>query len=318
MPGRIEVFNEQAKKRELTGDGRMRIPVPELPAWPGLAGHPVTVGGVTVTAADAARAAGILATSGSTAIAAPLRAAGNPLGECDYWAVVWAYHEQAGSSESPVMAERAAHVERAVQVERAVLGECAAPDERAVTCESPVDKERIRRRGAAGRPSAKTAFCAALAAVVDAARREFLGSALAAFRADERYAAAMASDAMTARRRAHANAAREQIRLAADRAVRECRAHDGQFSCDTPAACGTGGCRFADPRFRDLDVPAPPGRRQRPANHITSKTAGGGTFSEAAALAAWLDRHPYRAAITVADGDGCAGSEPPVPGEAAA
>lgn len=163
------------------------------------------------------------------------------------------------------------------------------------------------QRGCAGRHVAKTAFCEALCAAVEQARAAFWRSAMAAFSRDERYAAAIAEEAVSVLRRKHARTAREQLRQAADAAMVMCRAAAGDFACANAAACGTGSCRFADPRFTSLTVPAPSGRRARPANHASS--GGHGTFSEAAALAAWLEKHPYRPHISVRDADGCAAAE---------
>jgi hypothetical protein len=155
------------------------------------------------------------------------------------------------------------------------------------------------RRGCAGRHVAKTAFCDALCTAVEQARKSFWAAAMSAFSADERYAAAIAEEAVSVRRRRHARVARDQLRQAADAAMAMCRAAAGEFSCANPAACGTGSCRFADARFTTLTMPAPSGRRARPVNHT------GGTYSESVALAAWLERHPYKPAITVRDADAC-------------
>lgn len=241
---------------------------PPSPAWPGLAVQAVVVGGVTCTVADACAAARTLAASGSSAIRQLLRAAGNPLSACDYWAAAGPY---LAAARAPV---------------------------------SQGGLEPTHRRGCAGRHVAKTAFCEALCDAVESAARSFWAAAMKAFGSDERYAAQMAEDAVSVRRNRYARHAREQLRQAGDAAMAVCRASAGQFSCGTAAACGTGSCRFADPRFARLDVPAPAGRTSRPANH-----AAGGTWSENAALAAWLEEHPWKPRITVSDCDACVAAD---------
>jgi hypothetical protein len=59
--------------------------------WPSLAERPVTVGGAVVSYAEALRAAEILAVSRTSAIMPVLRAAGNPLFRCDYFAAASPY-----------------------------------------------------------------------------------------------------------------------------------------------------------------------------------------------------------------------------------
>jgi hypothetical protein len=54
--------------------------------WPALAGHQVQIGGLSVSAADAARALAVLALSRTSAIAPVLRAIASPLAGCDYFA----------------------------------------------------------------------------------------------------------------------------------------------------------------------------------------------------------------------------------------
>lgn len=65
--------------------------------WPSLAVREVTVGGVTVSFAEALRAAEILRGSRTSAIAPVLRAAGSPLAGCDYFAAAAPYLEAARS-----------------------------------------------------------------------------------------------------------------------------------------------------------------------------------------------------------------------------
>jgi hypothetical protein len=63
--------------------------------WPSLAVRKVTVGGTTVTFADALHAAEILRDSRTSAIQPVLRAAGSPLAACDYFAAAAPYLEAA-------------------------------------------------------------------------------------------------------------------------------------------------------------------------------------------------------------------------------
>jgi hypothetical protein len=150
-------------------------------------------------------------------------------------------------------------------------------------------------------PNAKQSFAravhAALSAQVAAEQREVWG----ALRRDERYAAAIASDAVAARVRAHAAAARARVRAAVTSAVARCEAQGS--GCSLAAACGTGQCPFAPEELRDCTEPAAPGRLARPARH--ARAAEG--FSDAPA-AAWLAAaRPWRPAVEVSDSDtaGC-------------
>lgn len=227
-----------------------------LPPWPGLAAALVTLGGVTVTLAEAAEAARVLRDSRSSAIAALLRAAGSPLASCDYWAAARPYLPAA----------------------RLAL-------------------EATHKRGCAGRHVAKTAFCEAVCAAVARAVASFLDDAVAALSADHRIAAEIAADAVACRRRELAQRARRQLLASVTGAVRQCQRSKGA-PCNRQAACGTGTCPFATPQFAGRDIPAGPGKRERPAGHVP-----GGTFSEVPALEAWLAAHPYRPSFTVSDGD---------------
>jgi hypothetical protein len=150
-------------------------------------------------------------------------------------------------------------------------------------------------------PNAKQSFAravhAALSAQVAAEQREVWG----ALRRDERYAAAIASDAVAARVRAHAAAARARVRAAVTSAVARCEAQGS--GCSLAAACGTGQCPFAPEELRDCTESAAPGRLARPARH--ARAAEG--FSDAPA-AAWLAAaRPWRPAVEVSDSDtaGC-------------
>lgn len=102
---------------------------------------------------------------------------------------------------------------------------------------------------------------------------------------------------MALRARSHAAGIRSAVRSAVSRAIAACNARRGEFSCTELSACGTGGCRFAQPPYRELDAPAGPGRLIRPGNH---SRAGQG-FSEAAAAGQLTQVRPWRAGVPVAD-----------------
>jgi len=153
------------------------------------------------------------------------------------------------------------------------------------------------RSGAAGRHVTKIAFLAAIEAELDAAVREELGYALAALAGDERYATAIAREAVVLRERAHAAGIRSTVRAAVSRAVAACAARAAEFSCGLATACGTGACRFAQGPYRAITVPAGPGRIARPVNHVQP----GQGFSEAAAAAQLAQARPWRAGVPVSD-----------------
>jgi hypothetical protein len=153
------------------------------------------------------------------------------------------------------------------------------------------------RAGAAGRHVTKWAFLAAISGELSAARERELASWRAALATDERYAAAIARDAVAVRERVHLAGIRSSVRAAVTRAVAACSARAGEFTCAETGACGTGTCRFSQPPYRALDVPAGPGRMIRPRNH---EQAGAG-FSEAQAAAQLAEAVPWRAGVPVAD-----------------
>jgi hypothetical protein len=153
------------------------------------------------------------------------------------------------------------------------------------------------RAGAAGRHVTKWAFLAAVSAALSAARERELDSWRSALATDERYAAAIARDAVALRQRAHAAGIRSALRAAVARAVSACSAAAGQFTCTEASACGTGQCRLAQPAYRGISVPAGPGRITRPGNH---EQAGTG-FSEAEAAAELAAAVPWRAGVPVSD-----------------
>jgi len=151
--------------------------------------------------------------------------------------------------------------------------------------------------GAAGRHVTKHAFIAAVTAELERARAAELASWQGALATDERYAAAIARDAVTLRQRAHAAGIRSAVRSAVARAVAACAARAGEFTCDEKSACGTGACRFTQPAYRGLDAPAGPGKLIRPANHADA----GRPFSEIPAAEQLAARVPWRAGVPVSD-----------------
>jgi hypothetical protein len=155
------------------------------------------------------------------------------------------------------------------------------------------------RAGAAGRHVTKIAFVTAVALALAAAREAELAAGMAAFRSDERYAVAIASDAVSLRERAYAAGVRSSVRASVARAVAACGALAGQFSCSASTACGTGGCRFASPEARPVTAIAGPGRFTRPANHVH---AGQG-FGEAAATAELSAAGSYQSGVHVWDAE---------------
>ena len=152
------------------------------------------------------------------------------------------------------------------------------------------------RAGAAGRHVTKNAFIDCVTAELRRAERSELARALGAFGTDERYAAAIAREAVAIRERLHAAGVRQRVRTAVTSAVAACAASRGQFSCALASACGTGQCRFAPPELAGPDVAAPPGRLPRPANHLSQ----GQGFGDGAAVAAVLEARPYRVAVQAA------------------
>jgi hypothetical protein len=158
------------------------------------------------------------------------------------------------------------------------------------------------RAGAAGRHLTKNAFLMAVDDALERARQEELSAALAAFAADERYAVAIAREAVGVRERARAAGVRAAARAAAARAVSACGDHPGEFTCAERSACGSGGCRFAAPAYRIAAAPAGPGRFTRPPNHVRA----GSTFSESASAAQVLAVGGYASGVAVYDADAVA------------
>jgi hypothetical protein len=158
------------------------------------------------------------------------------------------------------------------------------------------------RAGAAGRHVTKVAFLLAVERILDQAREDEVAAALAAFGRDERYAAAMAREAVTVRERALAAGVRASVRTAVTRALAACGEHAGEFTCSEATACGTGACRFASPAYRQAVAPAGPGRFARPANHVRAGT----TFTEAAQAGEALAAGGRAAGVPVFDDDAVA------------
>jgi hypothetical protein len=155
------------------------------------------------------------------------------------------------------------------------------------------------RAGAAGRHVTKVAFTEAVTRQLARAREAELRGAMAAFRSDERYAVAIASEAVSLREHAYASGVRSSVRASVARAVAACGALEGQFTCNARTACGTGGCRFASPEAQPVTAAAGPGRFTRPPNHVH---AGQG-FGEAAATAELQSAGSYRAGVHVWDAE---------------
>lgn len=155
------------------------------------------------------------------------------------------------------------------------------------------------RIGAAGRHVTKNAFIAAICRALTEARAGELAAAMRAFATDERYAVAIAREAVAVRERAHAAGYRSAVRAAAVRAITACAAVAGEFTCRNVSSCGTGACRFAPPEYRCVTAAATAGKLVRPPNHAD---AGAG-FDSVTAAAELADRVPYRVGVLVRDFD---------------
>lgn len=149
------------------------------------------------------------------------------------------------------------------------------------------------RSGAAGRHVTKNAFITALRAGLRRAEEAELRRALGAFREDERYAAAMAREAVAILEREHAAGARTRVRASVEQAVAACHA---PRACGLDTACGTGACPFAAAGLGAITAPAGPGKLVRPAGHALA----GARFGDAAAVADLLAARPYRVAVQAA------------------
>jgi hypothetical protein len=158
-------------------------------------------------------------------------------------------------------------------------------------------RPKTGRAGAAGRHVTKEAFCRAVRRAMDDAASARVASAMRCMRADERYAAQIAADAVEVRRRNHAASVRSAVEAEVAHAVAQC-ALSGQ-PCALESACGTGTCRFAPAWLASYDIPAGPGKARRPLPHMEA----GAVFSAAPVVAAVLAASPYRPMVTVADAD---------------
>lgn len=166
-------------------------------------------------------------------------------------------------------------------------------------------QKKTGRSGAAGRHVTKNAFISAIEMEMDKARVAQVMQALEAFSEDERYAVAMAREAVAIRERAHAASKRALVRGAMDQAVSQCRAA-GPAVCKLASACGTGACPFAPATLALIRVAADgSGRAIRPPAHVRAGTV----FSGGEVVAALLVADPYKVAVQVSDGDQCTGSD---------
>jgi hypothetical protein len=160
-------------------------------------------------------------------------------------------------------------------------------------------EQKTGRSGAAGRHVTKNAFLDAIEQALSVAEREEVEVALRAFSEDERYAAAMAREAVAIRERAHAAAKRSQVKAAMDGAVAQCR-ENGPVQCTLASACGTGACPFAPAVLAGISVAADgSGRNVRPPAHVLA----GSVFSGGEVVAALLVADPYRVSVHVRDED---------------
>lgn len=155
------------------------------------------------------------------------------------------------------------------------------------------------RAGAAGRHVTKVAFLLALQRALEQARGAEVAAAVDAFGRDERYAVAIAREAVSVRERALAAGVRASVRTAVTRALAACGEHAGEFTCSEATACGTGACRFASPSLLLAVAVAGPGRFARPANHVRA----GASFSEAAQAAEVLAAGGHADGVQVYDDD---------------
>jgi len=229
-----------------------------IKGWQHMEPVPVTVGGVTVTCAEAIEALDVLASSRTSAIAPVLRAAGSPLAECNYFGAAAPWVSWAKSM------------------------------------------PKTGRAGAAGRHVTKDAFCRAVTEALDEAGSARVASAMRCMRADERYAAQIAADAVEVRKKEHAAGIKKAVEGEVAHAVAQC-ALTGE-PCALENACGTGACRFAPAWLKPYDIPAAPGKSKRPFGHMDNMAAGAG-FSVASVITAVLADQPYRPMVSVSDSD---------------
>lgn len=208
-------------------------------------------------------------------------------------------YDEALSAAAVLAASRTSAVAPVLRSAGNPLADCDYRAAAAPYTERELRAPRTGRRGAAGRHVVKLALITGIITALAAARERELSAALEAFGDDERYAVAVAGDAVSARERAYAAGVRSAVRSAVGRAVAACGAAAGQFGCDAETACGTGGCRFASPPCREVTAVAAPGRLTRPANHVR---AGSG-FTDAGAAAQVAAAGSFRAGVAVWDAD---------------
>jgi hypothetical protein len=204
-------------------------------------------------------------------------------------------YEQAVTATEVLIASRTSAIAPVLGAAGSPLAACDYHGAAAPFLAAARELPKTGRAGAAGRHVAKTAFLTAVARVLALAEASELSRAMSAFGTDERYAVAMAREAVAIRERAHAAALRAQVRAAVESAVSECHV----AGCSLAGACGTGRCRFSPPELSRYDMPAPEGRTQRPAGH---QHPGSG-FSASAVTSALLADRPYTVAVHVSDGD---------------
>lgn len=163
------------------------------------------------------------------------------------------------------------------------------------------------RAGAAGRHVTKVAFALAVDAALGRVLAVRVDAAMACIRADERYAAQIAADAVEVHRREHATSVKARVEGEVAAAVTACAATGA--ACALAVACGTGSCRFASPWLAAYDAPASPGRFRRPGGHHSPGHGNPAGFSPAPVIAAVLADLPYRPQVTVADYETCVVTE---------
>jgi hypothetical protein len=91
-----------------------------------------------------------------------------------------------------------------------------------------------------------------------------MAEALTAYAQDPAYAVAMTKQASTIQNKRDVWAIRTELRRAEETARTACAASSESFTCKVTSPCGTGNCRFATGDLRRLDIPATPGRTERP------------------------------------------------------
>jgi hypothetical protein len=230
--------------------------VPDVPEkFPALGEDEVylVIGGIMTSVTVVSEAYDTLLASSGLMVRQPLAHDHNPLAMCDYHAEAAPYREQYY---------------------------------RALT---------FKGRGAAGRPATKQAFMHALLVRIASAMRDapllaqmpLAAEAYAAMRTDVSYVMAMSKMAVAVLARQHAWKLRSELRQVQQEAMAKCQQQAGEFTCDSPSACGTGTCRFACGIYQAISAPAGTGKTARPANHR------GGPFCSDKALAELEEIRPF-------------------------